>query len=169
VSKKELRKYLHSLEKEQVEEQLLDLYERFKVVKVYYNFVFNPSEDKLLEECKFKIEKEYFPPGRRKPKARRSVAQKFIRHFIQLGVDRELIAEVMLFNLETAQRYSAEKIIRQEAFFISMLKSYREARDYIRSQALGPSFQSRLRAIAEKAWEQDWFNRMAFELPEGEA
>lgn len=163
MSKKELKKYLHTLEKDQLEEQLLDLYERFKEVKVYYNFVFNPREDKLLEECKFKISKEYFPMGNRKPKARRSVAHRYIRHFMRLGMEPSLIAEVMLYNLETAQAYSAKKYVRQEAFYMSMLKSFLEARDYIGNHGLNESCYPRLQRIAENAWDQDWFNKAGFE------
>ena len=164
MSKKELKKYLQSLKKQQLEEQILDLYERFKEVKVYYNFVFNPREDKLLEECKFKITREYFPTGRRKPKTRRSVAQKYIRHYIRLGVDPLLVAEIMLFNLETAQAYSANKFIRQDSFYISMLKSFQETRAYIGEHGLNETCYPRLKAIAENAWKQEWFNRAAFEI-----
>lgn len=164
MSKKELKKYLHTLSKKQLEEQTLDLYERFKEVKVYYNFVFNPREDKLLEECKFKIAREYFPLSNRKPKARRSVAQKFIKHFIRLGMAPEMIAEVMLFNLETAQAFSAQKFIRQESFYISMLRSFQEAKAYFEENQMGPVFFERLRSVAETAWEQEWFNRAAFEV-----
>lgn len=162
MSKKEFRKYIHSLKKEQLEEQLLDLYERFADVKVFYDFAFNPREEKLIEEYKFRVQKEYFPPSGRKPKARRSVAQRHLRHFIKLGMDPGLVADAMLFNLETAQQYSARKTIRQESFYISMLKSFREARTFIASNNLEMRYRSRLNAIAEAAWEQEWFNRAAF-------
>jgi hypothetical protein len=164
MSKKALRKYLRSLNKDQLEEQLLDLYDRFRDVKTYYNFVFDPQEDKLMEEFRFRVHKEYFPPSRRKPKARRSVAQRSIRHFIALGMEPYLVADAMLFNLETAQEFSAQRTVRQEAFYISMLRSFREARDYIRDQNLEMHFRDRLRKVAETAWEQEWFNRGAFEL-----
>src|SRR3972149_5106918 len=109
MSKRELKIYLEELTKSQLQEQVLDLYARFKSVKTYYNFVFKPNEEKLLEEAKFKMAKEYFPLSTRKPKARRSVAQKIIKHFIQLGVDSFIIAEVMLFNIEVAQKFSKKK------------------------------------------------------------
>ena len=163
MSKKELRKYLHSLDKEQLEEQLLDLYGRFNDVKVYYDFVFNPREDRLIEECKYKIRKEYFPAANRKAKARRSVAQRYIRHFNKLGMEPGLVADVMLFNLETATEYSARKKPRQEAFYISMLKSFREAGAFIREHGLGPAYTGRLHTIVERVWKQEWFNAPAFE------
>ena len=163
MSKRELNKYLKSLTKKQLEDQIEDLYKRFKDVKVYFDFVFNPKEDKLLEECKFKISKEYFPLKGRKPKARRSVAQKYVRRFIQLGVDPYIIAEIMLYNIEIAQTYSKERIIKQESFFISILKSYNEAVKFIEENSLGLDFNFRLEKIAEEAWKQDWFNKLAFE------
>ncbi|MBI2281553.1 MAG: hypothetical protein HYU68_12825, partial [Bacteroidetes bacterium] len=100
MSKKDLKIYLASLKKKQLEEQVLDLYDRFNEVKTFYNFVFKPKEDQLLEDAKFKISKEYFPVNSRKPKTRRSVAQNIIKHFIQLGVDNYLVADIMLFNIE---------------------------------------------------------------------
>jgi len=163
LSKRDLKKYLNNLTKKQLEEQLLDLYGRFKEVKVFYNFVFNPKEEKLLDDCKFKISKEYFPINGRKPKARRSVAQKQLKHFIQIGVDPYIISEVMVFNIEIAQRYSTIKTIKQDAFFRSILKSYTEAVNYVYENGLGSEFNSRLLAIARTAKELNWENALGFE------
>jgi len=163
MSKRELKKYLHELSKEQLEEQITDLYKRFKEVKVFYDFVFNPKEDKLLDECKFKISKEYFPLNGRKAKARRSVAQKYIKHFKQLGVDAYIIADVMLYNIEIAQSYSQEKEIKQEAFYKSMLKSFEEAAAFIYEKNLEKEFMPRLKRIVDEAIFQNWYNSGFFE------
>ena len=140
MSKRDLKKYLSELNKEQLEEQIIELYEKFNPVKVYYNFVFNPKEDSLLQECKLKISNEYFPIkklGRRsKPKMRRSVAQKLIKHFIGLGVDPFVIADVMLYNIEIAQTYSGENLIKQELFYKSMFNSFEQAVEFIISNGI---------------------------------
>lgn len=162
MSQKDLKIYLKSLKKNQLEEQIIDLYKRFKEVKSYYDFAFNPKEDKLLEECKYKITKEYFPENGRKPKARRSVAHKFIRKFIQLGVDERIIADIMLYNLEIAQAFSLEKYIKQEAFYISMLKSFEEAVSFIEEKGLIPDFKSRIEKVVQFAEDQNWFNHNLF-------
>jgi hypothetical protein len=60
MSKRDLKKYVNELTKEQLEEQILELYEKFSSVKVYYNFVFNPQEEKLLQECKLKFQVNIF-------------------------------------------------------------------------------------------------------------
>ena len=102
MSKRELKEYLKDLSKKQMEEQILDLYSRFKEVKEYYDFAFNPKENELIENCRFQISKEYFPVNGRKAKARRSVAQKWIRKLKTLGAEPSLIADLMLYNIEIA-------------------------------------------------------------------
>ena len=41
MSKRAFKKYIKELDKEDLEEQIMDLYERFDDVRVFYNFVFN--------------------------------------------------------------------------------------------------------------------------------
>lgn len=164
MSKRELSKYLHSLSKKELETQVQELYDRLKEVREFYNFVFNPKEDKMVDEAKFKISKEYFPVANRKPKRRRSVAQKFIRTFIKLGVDPHLIADVMLYNIEIAQAANAEKTINQDSFFKSMLNSFEEALAYMHEQNLTSKFHSRIEKILDNTEQQKWLNADAFEI-----
>ena len=166
MSKRDLKKYLTELNKEQLEEQIIELYEKFSPVKVYYNFVFNPKEDTLLQECKLKISNEYFPlkkPGRRsKPKMRRSVAQKYIKHFVSLGVDPFVIADVMLYNIEIAQTFSSENTIKQELFFKSMFNSFEQAVTFLISNGILADFKTRIIAIHSQTIAQKWYNEPEF-------
>jgi len=163
MSKRALKEYLGELTKKQLQEQVLDLYTRFKPVKTYYNFVFNPKEEKLLDDAKFKIGKEYFPVNTRKPKIRRSVAQKIIKHYFQLGVDPYVIAEVMVYNIEIAQQYTQEKFIRQDAFYASMFKSFNELLVFVKAHGIETDFTNRFKKIVTTAEEQDWMNAIGFE------
>ena len=163
MSKRALQDYLNELTKKQLQEQVLDLYTRFKPVKTYYNFVFNPKEEKLLEEAKFKIGKEYFPQNNRKPKIRRSVAQKIIKHYLQLGVDGFVVADVMLFNIEVAQRYTKVKQVNQITFYSSMLKSYIEVINFTLKNGINSDFVNRIEAISSESKNQDWPNHYEFE------
>jgi hypothetical protein len=166
MSKRDLKKYLNELNKEQLEEQILELYEKFSPVKVYYNFVFNPKEETLLQECKLKISNEYFPVKttgkRKKPKMRRSVAQKYIKHFILLGVDPFVIADVMLYNIEIAQAFSAENTIKQELFYKSMFNSFEQAVNFIISNGITTEFKTRIREAHRQASLQKWYNEPDF-------
>lgn len=167
MSKRDLKKYVSELNKEQLEEQIIDLYEKFQSVKVYYNFVFNPKEETILKEAKLKISYEYFPfkkIGRRsKPKMRRSVAQKFIKHFITLGVDPFVISDVMLYNIEIAQAFSSDNPIKQELFFKSMFNSFEQAVEFIISNGIYPEFKTRIGSIFQETVDQKWINHFEFE------
>jgi len=163
MSKRDLSKYLASLSKKELEKQVEELYDRLKEVRQFYNFVFNPKEDKMVEEAKFKISKEYFPQGKRKPKRRRSVAQKHIKNFIKLGVEPSLIADVMLYNIEIAQAACAEKTITQDAFYKSILKSFQDTLKYLNEKSLRQKFKERVNKIPDNALNQNWVNKFAFE------
>ena len=166
MSKRDLKKYLAELNKEQLEEQIIELYEKFSAVKVYYNFVFNPKEETLLQECKLKISNEYYPlkkTGRRsKPKMRRSVAQKYVKHFVLLGVDPFIIADVMLYNIEIAQTFSSENVIKHELFFKSMFNSFEKAVVFLIANGIINDFKTRLLSIHNQSIKQKWFNEYEF-------
>lgn len=164
MSKRDLKKYLQELTKKQLQEQVLDLYTRFTPVKTYYNFVFKPNEQKLLDEAKFKIGKEYFPVNSRKPKARRSIAQKIIKHYIQLGVEPIIVLDIMLYNIEVAQEYVQDKNVKQEAFYKSMLKSFEELINYTQENGLMADANQRIAQIINHVNEQAWINSVGFEL-----
>jgi hypothetical protein len=155
MSKRALQKYIGDLKKKELEAQIEDLYMRFPVVKEYYNFVFNPKEDKLVQEAKTKISNEYFPIKRRRPKARRSVAQKYIKHFMKLGVEPHLVADVMLYNLEIAQSFSLEKNV-PDAFYKSMSNSFKEAVQYISINGLVHDFKDRIVKAYQFTQEKEW-------------
>jgi len=166
MSKRDLKKYLAELNKEQLEEQIIELYEKFSPVKVYYNFVFNPKEETLLQQCKLKISQEYYPlkkSGRRsKPKMRRSVAQKYIKHFIILGVDPFLIADVMLYNIEIAQTFASENVIKHELFYKSILNSFTQAVIYLIANGILVEFKPRIIEIHNQSITQKWYNEPEF-------
>ncbi|PIB30941.1 hypothetical protein BFP77_02470 [Maribacter sp. 4U21] len=161
MSKRALKTYLSQLSKSALEEQLLDLYNRFPEVKTYYDFVFNPKEEKLVQEAKAKISNEYFPLKRRRPKARRSVAQKYIKHFLKLGMEPHLIADVMCFNLEIAQTFEQERNV-PDAFYKSMLNSFTELIQYTALQGLIPNFKERIVKIYTITQDKNWLYEEGF-------
>ncbi len=162
MSKKDLKKYLNELTKTQLEEQLVEMYDKFKDVKVYYDFVFNPNEKNLVKDAKLKISNEYFPVRGKRPKMRRSVAQKFIKHFISLGVDSFIVADIMLYNIEIAQVLSSEKPITSQAFYKSMLLSFQQAVSFMIEKGILYEFQSRVVAVRDESENQNWINCIDF-------
>jgi len=164
MSKRDLKKYLFDLNKEQLEEQIMELYDKFKEVKIYYDFAFNPNETKLIKEAKIKVTNEYYPIKGKKAKMRRSIAQKFIKHFVSLGMDAYLIADLMLYTIEIAQSYSSEKEIKQEAFYKSMLTSFQQAIHFMNEKGIISEFKSRVEVVYENTVSQKWFNNYEFQI-----
>ena len=162
MSKRDLKKYVAELDKNQLEEQLLELYDKFKEVKVYYNFVFNPNEKNLIKDAKIKIANEYFPIRGKRPKMRRSVAQKFIKHFVLLGVDPFLIADVLLYNIEVAQTFTAERLVTSDLFYKSMLLSFQQSLTFLIEKGILSDFKNRVVAIKNQAESQNWSNSYEF-------
>jgi hypothetical protein len=93
---------------------------------------------------------------------RRSVAQKYIKHFITLGVDAYLIADVMLYNIEIAQTLSSEKEIKSELFYKSMLTSFHQAITFLIEKGILNDFETRVVAIKDETIVQNWINRYEF-------
>lgn len=162
MSKRDLKNYLSELNKEQLEEQVINLYDKFPTVKTFFDFVFKPNERQLLQDFKLKVSNEYFPVKIKKAKARRSVAQKMIKHFISLGVDPFVTVDAMLYSIEIAQTYSSEKEIKQELFFKSMLNSFQQAVSFMIEKGVLYDFKNRVEAIRAEAENQDWINVFEF-------
>ncbi|NNK10144.1 MAG: hypothetical protein HKP08_02270 [Flavobacteriaceae bacterium] len=61
----------------------------------------------------------------------------------------------MVFNIETAQRYSASHKVN-EAFYRSMLRSFREAVQHLTHNTILPEFKGRLEQINQQLQDQGW-------------
>lgn len=162
MSKRDLKKYVSELDKSQLEEQLIALYDKFKEVKVYYDFIFKPNETNLLRDARLKISNEYFPIRGKKPKMRRSVAQRYIKHFILLGVDPFIVADVMLYSIEVAQILTSEKQINSETFYKSMLNSFEQSISFMIENGILDDFKNRVVLIKDEANSQNWINNYQF-------
>lgn len=164
MSKRQLTEFLNDLNKQELKEQVIDLYKRFKDVKEFYDFSFNPNEEERLRLAKTKISREYFPESGKKAKKRRSVAQKHIKKLQQLEANPELIADIMLYAIEIAQTYSSENTMKQQAFYKSMLASFRAALTWIDKNGLLMDFQERIEIIISESKRQKWVNAEGFEM-----
>jgi hypothetical protein len=162
MSKRALKKYVEELSKKELEEQIIELYDRLKPVKEFYDFVFNPKEDLLFEEAKFKIAREYFPPGIRRPKKRRSVAQNYVKHFKTLGADPSRIADLMLYALEIATAFNAETPQKSAAFYKSLLKTFIQFNSYVNENGIDRQYTARVVQLLQHIEAQDWFNKFQF-------
>ncbi len=161
MSKRELKKYLSELSKPQLEEQMQSMYDKFKDVKTYYDFVFNPKEEKLVEAAKVKISAEYFPTTRKRPKMRRSVPQKFIKQFLALEMDPFHLADLMLYSVEVAIKFSAKRDMKYASFYKSIQNSIQQVVQYVIQNGIAFDFKDRIITIEQEVTKQSWENTFA--------
>jgi predicted nucleic acid-binding protein len=158
MSKKLVKAYFNELQEAALREQLLALYEKFPQVKEYYDFAVAPKEDKLILQAKEKISKEYFPLNGRRPKARRSKANAYIKKFRLLGMDPSLLADFMGFNLELMQTFVREKRVA-DAFYKSMSVSFTEWIAYCVQQGIWSEHKNRVLKSFEEARDYPFFEK----------
>ena len=103
MSKPKLKKELQLLTKEQLIEQILDLYDKNKAAKEFYDFYLNPRNEKeLLEKYKKQIRKEFNVENPMRGGLKFSVAKKAISDFKDLQPSPEALADVMFTLPEAA-------------------------------------------------------------------
>ena len=145
MSKLQLKKELQKLTKEQLIEQIIELYDMYKPVKEYYKIYLNPDNiQELFEKHKAIIVQEFYPSNKsRNPKLRFSVAKKAIADFSVIKPPPKLIADLMVTLAETACRFAYESSDLWEQFYDSTANNFERALKYLQKEKLLDDFKLR--------------------------
>lgn len=92
MSKLQLKKEIQKLERQQLEQMVLEAYAARKETKEYFDFFLNPDVDKLIEKYKIAVSKEFARSKRGHSKARISTIKKLVKEFESFhpGFDKEI-------------------------------------------------------------------------------
>jgi len=154
MSKSTLKKELQKLTKEQLIEQILDLYDNNKSVKEFYEFYLNPtSEKELFEKYKNIIVNEFYPIKGQyyNAKTRFSVCKKAISDFKALSPAPELIADLMLCLAENACEFTYEFGDMWEGYYTSAENNFDAALKFMSKHKLLDKFKLRAEKCIEWA------------------
>jgi len=144
MSKSALKKELLKLTKEQLVEQILDLYEKNKSIKEFYDFYLNPHNEKeLVEKYKKIIRKEFNVERPERGSEKFSVAKKAISEFKSLQPSPEALADVMLYLPESACELTYYYGDYSEHFYDSTYNNYKAALEFIAKHHLLDEFKLR--------------------------
>lgn len=144
MSKTQLKKQLLILTKEQLVEQVLELYESYKPVKEFYSFYLNPNENELFEKYKAIIVNEFYPKGKfSEPKTRFSVAKKAIADFSAVKPSPKLIGDLMVTFVEMACKFTFEYGDMWDQYYTSTATNYERALKYLQKNDLLNDFKLR--------------------------
>jgi hypothetical protein len=144
MSKTELKKHLFSLTKEQIIEQVLQLYDACKPAKEYFEYFLNPDEKGQFEKYKAIIINEFYPKGKYvEPKTRFSVAKKAIADFKSLNPSPELLGDLMLTLPEMACKFTYDFGDMWEHYYTSAAINFELALKFLQKHGLLEQFKLR--------------------------
>jgi len=144
MSKTALKKELSKLTKNQLIEQILDLYDKNTAVKEFYKFYLNPTNEKeLAEKYKKLIRKEFNVENPMKSTEKFSVAKRAISDFKNLQPSQESQADVLLYLPESACELTALYGDFSEQFYNSAYNNFKTALEFISKNGLLDKFKPR--------------------------
>ncbi|MDP4270950.1 MAG: DUF6155 family protein [Bacteroidota bacterium] len=145
MSKATLKKELTKLTKEQLVEQILDLYDKNKAVKEFYEFYLNPRNEKeLAEKYKKLIRKEFNVVSPERAGLKYAVAKRAIADFKDLQPSPEALADVMLTLPECACEFTARYGDMDEAFYTGAYNNFSAALKFMAKHNILQDFRIRV-------------------------
>lgn len=171
MSKTKLKKYLSSLDHDQIMQVVLDLYDARKDAKEYLEYYMEPDEEKETEKVKKNIFRVFFTPqGRTRGKVSLKSAADLIAAFTKLQPAPERIADAMLYLVEVYLTRTVFRGLVSQAIWDSIVKQFAKAAEYIASYRLESNFQRRVEKILDYTSSSPSYlnvrERMEFEMKE---
>ncbi|HTO15951.1 MAG TPA: DUF6155 family protein [Edaphocola sp.] len=150
----ELKKELKKLDKEKLVELIADLYKKNKSAKELLDFFVNPNEHELFLKYKDKVYEAFFP--KRGDRFSLSDGKKAISDFKKLEASKELLAELMLFYVETGVEFTNEFGDIDEPFYNSIESVYSNALTLMAKENILDKFGDRAKKIVDDTTEIGW-------------
>lgn len=116
---------------DQLSELVMELYDARKEAREYLEYWSDPQPEKWVEKAKKDICRVFYLHGEN-PRRRPSLSDlnTIVKHFMTLGIDRDLTSDVLLYVAETECEW-LEQRWRRLSYRTSMMKNLDAARLYI--------------------------------------
>src|SRR3954454_23143274 len=102
----DLKKELKKLDKDKLIELVSELYKKDKSVKEFFDFYVNPDEKELFRKYRNKVYEAFYP--RRGYDLKLKDGKKAISEFKKFEPSTDLLADLMLFYVETGVKFTNE-------------------------------------------------------------
>lgn len=155
MTKKTLSKYLKQAPKSALEQEIKMLYDKFPIVKKYYEVAFSKDTTNTLDAYKQKIYKEYFPT-RGYGKARNNVSRKIVMELKKIATSQKDVIELILYRVEMMLKFTKTYGDIDEAFYNSLARSFDEACKLTKKEKLESEFQIECSDLVDKASPFGW-------------
>ncbi len=146
TSKKELRKYLKELTKEELIKEVEKLYQKFQPVQQFYSLELGNDSKELLEHYKKRLAKIFYPKGNYLNPSM-SEANKVIKEFSKISVHVVDTIDLMLYKAELSIKLLEEWGLEFTGVVNSFISEYDKIIDLIRKNNLEEYFRNRCENI----------------------
>lgn len=137
----DLKKELKKLDKDKLIELVADLYKKNKSVKEFFDFYVNPNEKEQFDKYRNKVYEAFYP--KRGYNLKLKDGKQAISDFRKLGPSSDLLADLMLFYVETGVKFTKEFGDINEGFYSSMETTYLAALTLMEKEFLLDKFADR--------------------------
>ena len=131
MSKARLKKHLNTLDKFQIIEMVMELYDARKEAREYLDYYINPNESSELEKFKKIVLKEFDDNVCRNPQCRFSVCRKALSDFKKLAPSTETLAEAMVYYVERVCEFSFYAGDLWEQYYDSATSKFRSMLKFV--------------------------------------
>lgn len=153
--KRAFTKYVNSLDEKGLKRELRKLYERFDAVQQYYKLELGASTEKVLQEYKRRLDREYFPK-RGHGRASNRESKRVISDFKKISIHDKDLVDLLLYRTELMIRFSAEYGDIDEPFYSSLENGFEQACKLIQREKLRAHFEETCKDLIEQTSGFGW-------------
>ena len=146
-----LRKLLTAAPKEQLVEDMLQLFTKFDVVRKHFELQFQPQdESKILDGYKTRVERAMLPKSDfGEPKVQQ--ARKLIAEYRKIALSSASVADLMLVYVESGVEFLLGLGDYKISFYDSLERMFESALKHIKKHQLELEFADRCRVIVKQS------------------
>ncbi len=150
----DIKKELKKLDRDKLIELIADLYKKNKSVKEFFDFYVNPNESELFEKYRDKVFEAFYPKRGYNYKLRDG--KQAISDFKKLGPSTDLLAELMLFYVETGVHFTNDFGDINLTFYKSLATTFVDCLTLMRKENLLDKFEDRVGKVVFATNEIGW-------------
>lgn len=144
---REVKKVLTQLNKPELIGLLSDLYKKNKTVREHLDFYSQPDEGALFEKFKERVYDAFYSDGGFNYSLREG--RQAIRNFKNLGASPSLVADLMLFYVETGVEFTNDFGDIDERFYASIENMYESTLELIQKEGALNVFAKRAEKVVD--------------------
>ena len=150
----DIKKELKKLDNNQLIDLVADLYKKNKSVKEFFDFYVNPNEGELFKKYRDKVFEAFYP--KRGYNFKLKDGKQAISDFKKFRPSADLLADLMLFYVETGVSFTKDFGDIDERFYSSLETTYVAALKLMKSEHLLDRFADRAGKVVSDTSGMGW-------------